>query len=618
MTPAGQTARHGPIDRRVWRDAPAFRWWLTASVAIGLATTVGLVAQATFLARTIADAVGRPGDHHAVLVSVAGLAVVTLARAALAFAAEQAATGAAVRTKHALRARALVSLAATGGGEGEGDGGRVDTGSLAVTLGHGLDALDAYVGRYVPRVVLGAAAPMVLVVWIAHLDLLSAGILLVTLALLPVFMVLVGRLTATRVAARWSSLAALSGQFLDAVEGLATLRAFGRARAQQATIARASEQLRRTTLDTLRVALLSALVLETLAAVGTALVAVPLGLRLLSGHLALAPALTILVLTPEVYLPLRRASAEFHASTDGTAALDTLFAVLDEAPASREAEGRGDAPRRDVPPDRSRGAGGPPGTGPTRATAVDRRPLLELCHVTVHHRGRPVPSLGPIDLTVAAGEHLGVVGPSGAGKTTLVNLVAGLVRPSGGQLWGGAVELTTAGPDAWAQWRANLAWVPQRPGFLSGTVADNLRLGQPDASDGELWAVLEVACLAGVVAALPGGLDAPMAEHADSLSAGERQRLGLARALARRHAGVVLLDEPTAHLDAATEADVVARLATVLADRTLIVVTHRPRPLQLATRTVALGAGWLDGTRGGAGGHGGRPPVRCGEGVLVR
>jgi len=562
--------RRGPIDRRVWHHVPAFRWWLAVSVVIGLATTVGLVAQATFLARAVTDAVRRPGDHRALLGAVAGLVVVTLARAALAFLAEQAATGAAGRTKAALRAGAVGALAGTG----RHASAEPDTGSLAVALGHGLDALDGYVGRYLPRVVLGAVAPLVLLAWIARLDLLSAAVLLVTLALLPVFMVLVGRLTATRVAARWSTLAALSGQFLDAVEGLATLRAFGRARAQRATIAQAGEQLRQATLATLRVALLSALVLETLAAVGTALVAVPIGLRLLSGDMALAPALTILLLTPEVYLPLRRASAEFHASTDGTAALDAVFAVLDQPPTGQLA-------------DRPPGSVGRGAVALSLGTSAGHA-VIDLRGVSVHYPGRPSPAFGPFDLAVAAGEHLGVVGPSGAGKTTLVNVVAGLVRPTGGRLWGGGAELTAAGADAWERWRTRLAWVPQRPGLLSGTVADNLRLGQPDATDAELWAALEAAGLAGVVAALPDGLDAPMAEHADNLSAGERQRLGLARALARRHADVVLLDEPTAHLDATTEAEVVSRLGPLLADRTLVVVTHRRRPLELVTRTVTL------------------------------
>ena len=590
-------ARRGPVDRRLWRRYPVFRWWLAVSVGVGLATTIGLVAQATFLAQAVSDAVARPGDHGALLGALARLALVTAARAVLAFAAEQAATGAARRTKTALRASAVRALSAAG----TAVRGRRDTGDLAVTLGHGLDALDGYIGRYLPRIVLAGLAPVVLVAWIARLDWLSAGILMVTLVLLPVFMILVGQLTATRVAARWATLAALSGQFLDAVEGLATLRAFGRARAQRAAIARASDDLRGATLGTLRVALLSALVLETLAAVGTALVAVPLGLRLLSGAMTLTPALTILVLTPEVYLPLRRASAEFHASTDGTAALDAVFALLDPPGDQPSTHLPDRATRQDTRAEtdvRVRPVKGEPTTEPARPTATtDRCPssahplVIELRGLTVRYPGHQAPALGPLDLAVVPGEHLGVVGPSGAGKTTLVDVLTGLVRPDDGQLRVDGTSLTTADPAAWDAWRARLAWVPQRPTLLSGTVADNLRLGAPDADDAELWAALDAACLADVVAALPGGLDAAMAEHVESLSAGERQRLALARALARPRADVVLLDEPTAHLDPHTEAEVIARLRPLLAGRTLIVVTHRPRPLELAERTVTLTAG---------------------------
>ena len=314
--------RHSPVDPRLWRQARTFRLWVAASVVIGLGLTACLVAQATFLARALSLSLFHRGENHAIAAALVGLVVATLVRAALAFASEQAATGAASRTKSELRAAALAKLLALAPAELA----QRRTGEVAVTLGHGLDGLDGYVGRYLPRLVLAVLAPLALLGWVAHLDLLSAGILVITLALLPMFMVLIGQRTRARARSRWRALGQLSGQFLDAVEGLPILRAFGRARAQRETIARATAELRRETLGTLQVALLSALVLETLAAVGTALVAVPLGLRLLSGQMTLTVALTILVLAPEVYLPLRRASSDFHASTEGVAKLLPAYA----------------------------------------------------------------------------------------------------------------------------------------------------------------------------------------------------------------------------------------------------------------------------------------------------
>lgn len=618
----------GIVDPRLWRHVRAFRAWVLGAVALGLARTVCLVLQATFLASALSDLLFRRGDHRRLVAALVGLVIATVVRAGLSLLSERAATRAAIRTKAELRDEALHQTMA----RGPVWLARQHTGELAVTLGHGLDALDDYIGRYLPGTILAVLAPIVLVAWIAHLDLLSAAILLVVLGLLPVFMVLVGQLTRARVAARWRTLARLSGQFLDAVEGLATLRAFGRAARQRDAITEATTALRQATMGTLQVALLSGLILETLAAIGTALVAVPLGLRLVSGDMTLAPALTILILTPEVFLPLRRASADFHASTEGLAALQATFALIDGPsgvawePAARLAAR---SPSSDVPAAPPVEASALSGETPLGFSgASPGAPSVGLRSVTVRYPGRSEVALTDCTLTLAAGEHVAVVGPSGAGKSTLLGVVAGLLgvdqgmvlvdgaelgvvdgpggstatravtdaasarRAVGAIAAHGTVEVADGcGPIDVETWRRRLTWVPQRPTLFSGTVADNLRLASPGASDDELWRALEVACLADMVAGLPGALQAVLREHAEDLSAGERQRLALARALVRREAGLVLLDEPTAHLDPDIEQAVVTGLAGALAGRSAIFVTHRPRLLELVDRIVVLDHG---------------------------
>lgn len=609
MTSGSRRTWEKIVDPRLWRHGRAFRRWAIGTVVVGVALTVCLIGQATFLAAALTALMHHRTRVGAIRDDLIDLVAATAARGALSFLSEWTATRAAIQTKAELREAALARALALGPVWLAAQ----RTGDLAVMLGHGIDGLDEYIGRYLPATVLAVLAPVVLLGWIAHLDLLSAGILVVTLALLPVFMVLLGRLTRARMATRWRTLTRLSGQFLDAVEGLATLRAFGRAHRQREVIAETTGDLRRATLGTLQVAFLSALVLETLAAVGTALVAVPLGLRLLSGTMTLAPALTILILTPEVFLPLRRASSNFHASTQGLAALEATFALIDlpdvrphdgTSPGGEGSAGGG-VPRlgrRPVPTPAltSSSAAGPPAApaaaapdGDALATAALRPPTVELQAVSVSYPGRSEPALARCTVAVARGEHVGVTGASGAGKSTLLSVVAGLLTPSGGRLLvdGDDLEPTGTSLDAW---RRRLTWVPQRPTLFSGTVADNLRLGAPDASDDELWTALSTARLADLVSELRGGLQARLREHAEDLSAGERQRLALARALVRAQAGLVLLDEPTAHLDPDTESEVVEGLHDALRGRTAFIVTHRPRLLELTDRVVVVEGGVVD------------------------
>jgi len=530
-------------------------------VTVGVIGTAALVAQAVLLGLIVQEVlIGHAGLGRTVPALVA-LAAAFALRAGAAWAGEVAAHRTSATVTSTLRRQLLTRAVALGPSWLAGE----RTGELAASATQGVDALDGYFARYLPTLVLSALTPVILLACIVVRDWFSAVILALTVAVIPLFMILLG-LEATRNADRqWARLSGLAATFYDLLQGLPTLRAFGRTDDGRHTLARANRELHDETMSTLKVAFLSSLALETMASVGTALVALFLGLRLLHGSLPLGTALAILVLAPEVYLPLRRAGAEFHSSAEGRAAAARILDVLDAADAVV------------VPTD-----------------AADVRPLpdparhpLRLADITVRHTGRSQAVLDEVDLELRPGEHLAVVGESGSGKSTLLNVLMGFVVPESGGVLVGDRLLT---PGHLRDWRRQVAWVPQRPALVRGTLEDNLRLGNPDASAGDVRRALERSGLDGLVARLPGGLATPVGEGGLTLSAGERQRIAIGRAVLR-DVPVVLLDEPTAHLDAAREEELRHVLAPWLEGRSVVMAAHRGGLLGRVDRTVTLLAG---------------------------
>jgi thiol reductant ABC exporter CydD subunit len=422
-----------------------------------------------------------------------------------------------------------------------------------------VDALETAFARYLPQLVLAAVVPVAVLALVASIDLLSAGIMLLTLPLVPVFMWLIGRYTERRTAERREALRLLATHFLDVVRGLPTLRAFNRGRAQAERIEQVSDEYRRATMGTLRVAFLSGTVLELAATLGIALVAVTVGVRLAEGGLGLEAGLTVLVLAPELYLPLRNLAAQYHASADGLAVGERLLDLAEEEGA------------------RPRGGAAPPSP---------RDVPVRLEAVSFEYPARQAPVLTGLDLELEPGETVALTGPSGAGKSTVASLLLLLAEPAAGRVTAGGVDLAGCDP---AAWRGLVAWVPQRPTLFRGTVADNIRLGAPVASDGAVREAAVQAGADGFVHGLPDGYETAVGDGGRPLSAGQVRRIALARAFLR-DAPLVILDEPTADLDPASAEAVGEAVVRLLGGRTVLLVTHRPELQARADRVVRLGA----------------------------
>ncbi|MEV7433375.1 thiol reductant ABC exporter subunit CydD [Streptomyces griseoviridis] len=552
-----------PIDPRLLRHARATRRFLLAVVALGAVGAGLVIAQAMLIAEVVVGAFQHGLSVGELRTPLLLLAAVAGGRALVSWITELAAHRASAAVKSELRGRLLERAVQLGPGWLSGQ----RTGSLVALATRGIDALDDYFSRYLPQLGLAVVVPVAVLARIVTEDWVSAAIIVGTLPLIPVFMVLIGWATQSRMDRQWRLLSRLSGHFLDVVAGLPTLKVFGRAKAQADSIRRITGEYRQATMRTLRIAFISSFALELLATLSVALVAVTIGMRLVHGDMDLYIGLLVLVLAPEAYLPLRQVGAQYHAAAEGLAAAEEIFAVL-ETP---------------VPVS---------GTAPVPAGA------LAFEGVSVRYPGRARDAVADVSFTVAPGETVALVGPSGVGKSTLLNVLLGFVRPTEGRVSAGGTDLADIDLE---QWRSRIAWVPQRPQLFAGSIADNVRLGRPDADDTALRRALMDAGAVEFVDALPEGARTVLGEDGAGLSAGQRQRLALARAfLADRP--VLLLDEPTAALDGATEAEVVAAVRRLTEGRTVLLVVHRPALLSAADRVVRLTEPHDDGTAGAAAG----------------
>ena len=539
-----------PLDPRLVRRARVTLPFLAGLCVVGVATALLILAQAWLLSRGVSSVFAA---HHldGVAMWCGLLAAVFCGRACLAWLQESLAHRASASVKSQLRRDILQARLS------RPTDATMPSGTLISLMTTGLDALDGYYSKYLPQLVLAVIVPVVLATAIGLNDLTSVVIVVVTIPLIPVFMALIGWRTEAAVAKRFKVATRLANHFADLVAGLPTLQVFGRARAQLEGLRRTEAANRSETMRTLRISFLSSFVLELLATLSVALVAVTVGFRVAAGGMDLRTSLFILILAPEVFLPVRQVGVLFHDAADGMAAAEVSFGLIES--------GRPTAPKSDV------------------EIASPREVPVVISGLTHTYEGTDRAAPDGLSLRIEPGSVVALVGHSGGGKTTALSCVLGFIDPDSGSILVGDRELIGADESVWQSWRRQLAYVPQVPAMMAGTVAENIRLGCSDAPEAMLRDALD-RCGA---AAIP--LNKRIDDDAEGLSAGERRRVALARALVRveqAEAGLLVLDEPTAGLDADTEATVLE--AVRASGASVLVVSHRRNIIAAADVVVDL------------------------------
>ena len=530
---------------------------LTLTVLSGLLAGLLTIWQAWLLSNSINN-VFLEGQSLAQVTGLLRLILIAISgRALLTWLSEISANAVAVKIKTDLRNRLFAHILNLGPAYSRGQ----RTGELTAATVEGIEALDAYFSQYLPQLVITALVPISILIVVFPIDLLSGIIFLVTAPLIPFFMVMIGKGAEVITKRQYETLRLLSAHFLDSLQGLTTLKLFGQSKAQTKSIAQVSDKFRDTTLGVLRVTFLSALALELLATLSTAIIAVEIGFRLLYAKMDFQPALFLLILAPEFYMPLRALGARFHAGMSGTTAAKRIYEILDIPIPNKQ------------------------------LSVISEQLTNEVSSITFEnvsftYPNETRPALEEINLTIAKGQQIAVVGKTGAGKSTLVNLILGFIQPSSGQITTSDGISTVRRPPSILQ----IAWVPQKPYLFHDTIAANIRLGNPEASDEEVISAANSAHLHEFIESLPQKYETIIGESGARLSSGQAQRLALARAFLK-DAPILILDEPTSSLDPETESLLEESTHRLMQGRTVLTIAHRLNTIFQSDQIIVIESG---------------------------
>ena len=541
------------LDGWLRARAKTLRAPLAGAVGLGACGGLLLVVQSWLLARIVNGAVFQHLGLAVLWPLLWGLLVVFLVKAGTGLSSDVFAFEAAAQAKQALRRALHEKLAALGPGFASAQ----RSGELANLFTTGIDRLDQYYAAYLPQAALAMFIPAAVLVFVFPADWISGIIMLGSAPLIPIFMIIIGKGTAHLNQRQWKRLARLSAHFFDVIEGLTTLKLFNISKLESQIVGRIADDYRHSVMDVLRVAFLSALVLEFVATISIAMVAVYIGFRLYYGEMQFLPGFFVLLLAPEFYRPLRAMGTQYHAKMEAIAAAEQILALL-HAPEPELRPGTLRLPARRVGRVALRGAG------------FSYRP------------GQPV--LRDIDLTIARGELVALVGASGGGKSTLAKLLLSLATPDEGRIEADGVDLCEIQPD---DWHARVAWMPQNPTLFHGSIAENIRLARPGASDAQMREAARAACAADFIEALPQGYETILGEHGQGLSGGQIRRIALARTILK-DADLVILDEPDASLDAETAGLIGEAIATLARDKAVLIIAHRLESVAAADRIALI------------------------------
>ena len=564
MVVAGERA--SSPEARLLARAQGARMLLALGIACGFVAAVAVVAAAYLTSVVVADVYLRGGTLSTVAIPLATVALLAVVRAPLLVSGDLLAQRAAGR----LTARSREDLTAHLFALGPAWTSRERTGELATVMVNGMDTLDAHVTLFQPARALAVATPLFVLAAVLAVDPPTTLVLVLTGPVLVLLLAVIGGRARAITERRFAELRWLSAFFLDMLAGLATLKMFGRSSEQVGNIRTISRQYGDTTMEVLRTAFQTSLVLEWGGAIAVAIVAVEISLRLMAGTIEFERALAVLIIVPEFFLPLRTLATRYHAGAAGRGVAERVIAILEEPlpPGTVIEGGRSDRPGATV-------ARIPPGSD------------IRFDEVSVTYPGRDAPALDRLELTIPNGRVVALVGATGAGKSTVASLLLRFLAPGAGRILIGGVPLEAIDL---ATWRANVAWVSQRPHLFHGTVADNIRLARPDASDDDVRAAAREAGADAFIDGLPFGYETPVGEGAARLSGGQRQRIALARAFIA-DAPFVILDEATSHLDAASEAIVRGAVGRLARRRTVLIVSHRLRFVAMADLVAVLDHG---------------------------